>query len=216
MDAIERQRTTVGSHERIGIFRVFGRNAGYTALYTAYVTAVHFYLEARAWPTEFIFKREKKIAIFADAGCPPATLPQRKGKPYLREHLVFWLPEGGIGIATVDQPGPGVFVRLRLFLRQFLRVLRSVQEEIDLFIVTPDQRRRFEYEKVLRRSRAIHKLGLGSLAPRIRPYCVRPPVPTIIETIWPSADKYDESADLIDDSDDLSDGHKSVRRLIGE
>jgi len=24
MDAIERQRTTVGSHERIGIFRVFG------------------------------------------------------------------------------------------------------------------------------------------------------------------------------------------------
>ena len=28
MDAIERQRTTVGSHERIGIFRVFGRDAG--------------------------------------------------------------------------------------------------------------------------------------------------------------------------------------------
>jgi len=40
MDAIERQRTTVGSHERIGIFRVFGRDAGYTALYTAYVTGV--------------------------------------------------------------------------------------------------------------------------------------------------------------------------------
>ncbi len=40
MDAIERQRTTVGSHERIGIFRVFGRDAGYTALYTAYVTAI--------------------------------------------------------------------------------------------------------------------------------------------------------------------------------
>src|SRR5919205_2891579 len=39
MDAIERQRTTVGSHERIGIFRVFGRDAGYTALYTAYVTS---------------------------------------------------------------------------------------------------------------------------------------------------------------------------------
>ena len=40
MEAIERQRTTVGSHERIGIFRVFGRDAGYTALYTAYVTAL--------------------------------------------------------------------------------------------------------------------------------------------------------------------------------
>lgn len=40
MDAIQRQRTTVGSHERVGIFRVFGRDAGYTALYTAYVTSI--------------------------------------------------------------------------------------------------------------------------------------------------------------------------------
>ena len=39
-DAIQRQRTTVGSHERVGIFRVFGRDAGYTALYTAYVTSI--------------------------------------------------------------------------------------------------------------------------------------------------------------------------------
>lgn len=40
MDAIQRQRTTVGSHERVGIFRVFGRDAGYTALYTAYVSSL--------------------------------------------------------------------------------------------------------------------------------------------------------------------------------
>jgi 6-phosphofructokinase len=40
MDAIQRQRTTVGSHERVGIFRVFGRDAGYTSLYTAYVTSI--------------------------------------------------------------------------------------------------------------------------------------------------------------------------------
>jgi len=39
-DAITRQRTTIGSHERVGIFRVFGRDAGYTALYTAYVTSI--------------------------------------------------------------------------------------------------------------------------------------------------------------------------------
>ena len=38
-EAITRQRTTLGSHERIGIFRIFGRDAGFTALYTAYVTA---------------------------------------------------------------------------------------------------------------------------------------------------------------------------------
>ena len=37
--SIMRQRTTVGSHERIGIFRIFGRDAGFTSLYTAYVTS---------------------------------------------------------------------------------------------------------------------------------------------------------------------------------
>jgi 6-phosphofructokinase 1 len=40
MDAIQRQRSTVGSHERVGIFRIFGRDAGFTALYTAYVTFI--------------------------------------------------------------------------------------------------------------------------------------------------------------------------------
>ena len=39
-DAIQRQRTTVGSHERIGIFRVFGRDAGFTALFSAYATSI--------------------------------------------------------------------------------------------------------------------------------------------------------------------------------
>jgi len=38
-DAINRQRSTIGSHERIGVFRIFGRDAGFTALYTAFATA---------------------------------------------------------------------------------------------------------------------------------------------------------------------------------
>lgn len=38
--AITRQRTTVGSHERIGVFRIFGRDAGFTALYAAYATSI--------------------------------------------------------------------------------------------------------------------------------------------------------------------------------
>jgi 6-phosphofructokinase 1 len=39
-EAVNRQRTTIGSHERIGVFRIFGRDAGFTALYTAFVTSV--------------------------------------------------------------------------------------------------------------------------------------------------------------------------------
>jgi len=35
-ESVTRQRTTLGSHERLGVFRIFGRDAGYTALYTAF------------------------------------------------------------------------------------------------------------------------------------------------------------------------------------
>jgi ATP-dependent phosphofructokinase / diphosphate-dependent phosphofructokinase len=57
MDAIQRQRTTVGSHERLGIFRVFGRDAGYTALYTAYVTSI------RCGIPEYKFNLEHMIEL---------------------------------------------------------------------------------------------------------------------------------------------------------
>ncbi|HEX4231620.1 MAG TPA: 6-phosphofructokinase [Bryobacteraceae bacterium] len=56
-EAIQRQRTTVGSHERVGIFRVFGRDAGYTALYTAYVTSI------RCAIPEYKFDLEKMIDL---------------------------------------------------------------------------------------------------------------------------------------------------------
>lgn len=56
-DAINRQRTTVGSHERIGIFRVFGRDAGYTSLYTAYVTSI------RCGIPEFRFNVERMVEL---------------------------------------------------------------------------------------------------------------------------------------------------------
>ncbi len=57
MEAIERQRTTVGSHERIGIFRIFGRDAGYTALYTAYVSSL------RCCIPEYRFSLDKLMEI---------------------------------------------------------------------------------------------------------------------------------------------------------
>lgn len=57
MDSIQRQRSTVGSHERIGVFRVFGRDAGYTALYTAYVTSI------RCAIPEYEFDLEKMIDL---------------------------------------------------------------------------------------------------------------------------------------------------------
>jgi 6-phosphofructokinase 1 len=68
MDAIQRQRTTVGSHERVGIFRVFGRDAGYTALYTAYVTSL------RCGIPEYEFDLDKMVGlILADKAGNPSN-----------------------------------------------------------------------------------------------------------------------------------------------
>jgi 6-phosphofructokinase 1 len=60
VEAISRQRTTIGSHERIGIFRIFGRDAGFTALYTAYVTSI------RCCIPEHPFDLEKVIELLAN------------------------------------------------------------------------------------------------------------------------------------------------------
>lgn len=60
MDAVDRQRSTIGSHERVGIFRVFGRDAGYTALYTAYVCS------ARCAIPEFSFNHLKMIDLLKE------------------------------------------------------------------------------------------------------------------------------------------------------
>jgi len=59
-DAIQRQRTTVGSHERIGIFRIFGRDAGFTALYTAYAISI------RCVIPEYKIKLDKLIQLLME------------------------------------------------------------------------------------------------------------------------------------------------------
>ena len=60
VDAIQRQRSTVGSHERVGVFRVFGRDAGYTSLYTAYALGI------RCAIPEHKFNLEKMIELLLE------------------------------------------------------------------------------------------------------------------------------------------------------
>ena len=60
IDAIQRQRSTIGSHERVGIFRIFGRDAGHTALYASYVTSI------RCAIPEYKFNLEKMIDLLME------------------------------------------------------------------------------------------------------------------------------------------------------
>jgi len=75
--AIDRQRTTIGSHERIGIFRVFGRDAGFTALYAAHVTS------NRCVIPEYEVDLEKLIALL---------LTEKAGNP--SNYVLVILSEG--------------------------------------------------------------------------------------------------------------------------
>ncbi len=59
-ELINRQRTTLGSHERIGVFRIFGRDAGFSALFTAYVTS------GRCLIPEAPFDLERLTSILAE------------------------------------------------------------------------------------------------------------------------------------------------------
>ncbi len=59
-ELITRQRTTLGSHERIGVFRIFGRDSGFSALYTAYVTS------ARCVIPEVEFDLERLIELLVE------------------------------------------------------------------------------------------------------------------------------------------------------
>src|ERR1035437_652948 len=59
-ELITRQRTPLGSHERIGIFRIFGRDSGFTALYTAYVTS------ARCLIPEYPFDLDRIASLLSE------------------------------------------------------------------------------------------------------------------------------------------------------
>jgi 6-phosphofructokinase len=59
-ELIDRQRTTLGSHERIGVFRIFGRDAGFSALHAAYVTS------ARCLIPESPFDLDRLVEILVE------------------------------------------------------------------------------------------------------------------------------------------------------
>ena len=183
----------------------------------ARLLGVHFYLEALRWPATFFFDHEEKIMTFENAQCPLTLLPQRNGKPYLREHLVFLLPDQRLGIAMIDLLQPGMMSRLRVFVRQYLPLLRHLHDDLDLLIVTADKRRAFTYQRLLRTNRTVIRLGLGALTARVKPYSVKPPAPTIDAITWPKTDPDELPLEMDEDRSNFSDtAHKYTRQPIGE
>jgi len=60
VESINRLRSTVGSHERIGLLRIFGRDAGFTAMCAAYVTSL------RCCIPEHVFDLDRLMEMLMD------------------------------------------------------------------------------------------------------------------------------------------------------
>jgi ATP-dependent phosphofructokinase / diphosphate-dependent phosphofructokinase len=96
VDAITQLRTSVGSHERIGVFELFGRNSGETSLISAYLAYVD-----RALISEVPFNMEK-LADFLledERNCPSnyAILTVSEGATFEGGDIIETGPEDAFG-----------------------------------------------------------------------------------------------------------------------
>lgn len=135
--------------------------------------AVSFYLEARRWPVKFAFEDARKIDMFLFEGCSTSAIPQRGGKPYLREHFIFWYEEENkIGVAIVDHQQHSPFSQLRGLVKSFRRLVGCMGEKLELWVATGNNSRHRLY------SRLIHDPGIIKFFPAgctttIKPYQVQ-------------------------------------------
>jgi hypothetical protein len=152
----------------------------------ARLLAVDFYLAARKWPAEFTLDHEHKIATFIDNGCPIHVLPQRGGRPYLREEFLLWPPNGRIAIALIDQAHIGARSQIRGLIRRYLPVMRHLGGGVmDLLMVSGSERRHFLCQRLLqdRRFRATWPSGIPIT---VKPYWVLRPTPPVAALLCPA------------------------------
>jgi ATP-dependent phosphofructokinase / diphosphate-dependent phosphofructokinase len=96
VDAIMQLRTSVGSHERIGVFELFGRNSGETSLISAYLAYVD-----RAIISEVPFNMEKLADFLLEdkRNCPSnyAILTVSEGATFEGGEIIETGPEDAFG-----------------------------------------------------------------------------------------------------------------------
>jgi len=134
--------------------------------------AVSFYLEARCWPVEFAFDHQQKIDTFVYEDCPMSAIPQRGGKPYLREEFVLWYEENRIGVAIMDQEHRSPLRQLRRFAKGFRHLVACLGERLQLLVATGSESRHRLYCRLVHHP-AVLKLSLPGFAITIEPYQVR-------------------------------------------
>ena len=133
--------------------------------------AMSFYLEARCWPVDFVFDHELKTGAFLHEGCPIDAIPQRSGKPYLREEFVFWYKDNRIGVAIVDDQQRSPLSHLKGFARGFSSLVVCLGERLHMLVVTGTESRHRLYCRLVHHP-AVTKLSPPGSVIKIEPYQV--------------------------------------------
>ncbi len=108
---------------------------------------VNFFLEAKAWPAEFILDHAKKIALLNSAGCPTEALPQVGGRPYLWQEFVLRRSDGMICVAAVDRGHDTAKYQTRTLAQRYAGVLEHLPSRFRLIVAVAANRRAELYWK---------------------------------------------------------------------
>ena len=108
---------------------------------------VNFYLEAKAWPADFILDHAKKIALLNGVGCPTEALPHIGGQLYLWQEFVLRRPDGTICVAAVDRAHDTAKYLTRTLARRYASVLEHLPSQFRLIVAVATERRHQLYRK---------------------------------------------------------------------
>jgi hypothetical protein len=111
------------------------------------LVGVNFYLEAKAWPADFILDHAKKIALLNGAGCPTEALPQIGGQPYLWQEFVLRRADGRICVAAVDRAHDTTKYQTRTLAQRYAGVLEHLPSQFQLMVAVGSKRRAELYWK---------------------------------------------------------------------
>jgi hypothetical protein len=108
---------------------------------------VNFYLEAKAWPADFILDHAKKIGSLKDVGCPTEALPHIGGQPYLWQEFVLRRADGTICVAAVDRVHDTAKYQTRTLAQRYASVLEHLPSQFRLIVAVASNRRAELYRK---------------------------------------------------------------------
>ena len=135
---------------------------------------VNFYLEARAWPSEFTFAHSEKIKLLNAFGCPTEAIHHVGGRPYLWQEFILRRADGKLCVAAVDRPYNTPKYQTRTLTERYGGVLEHIASDFRLIVVVGSEGRARLYRKW-----AAQPIAGRFTQDTLKPYQVRTPIPQV-------------------------------------